>query len=75
MERSIEQRSADSDLVSQAFQQTEESFARWVADVRDYAIFLLDRDGRVLTWNSGAERIKGYRRDEIVGQHFSSTLR
>ena len=42
-----------------------------VGAVRDYAIFMLDADGRVLTWNEGAERIKGYRKEEIVGQHFS----
>ncbi len=42
-----------------------------VESVRDYAIYLLDRDGNVMTWNSGAERIKGYSADEIVGKHFS----
>ncbi len=49
----------------------EEQFARLVTGVRDYAIFLLDRDGCVQSWNAGAERIKGYRAEEIVGQHFS----
>jgi PAS domain S-box-containing protein len=39
--------------------------------VVDYAIFQLDRDGYVLTWNTGAQRIKGYTADEIIGQHFS----
>jgi PAS domain S-box-containing protein len=39
--------------------------------VRDYAIYLLDRDGCVMTWNTGAERIKGYASDEILGLHFS----
>ena len=39
--------------------------------VRDYAIFLLDADGIVATWNAGAERIKGYRADEVIGRHFS----
>jgi PAS domain S-box-containing protein len=39
--------------------------------VTDYAIYMLDRDGFVTTWNPGAERIKGYRREEIIGQHFS----
>ena len=48
-----------------------EQFEQLVAGVRDYAVFLLDRQGRVLTWNTGAERIKGYRADEIIGQHFS----
>jgi len=37
----------------------------------DYAIFMLDADGRVATWNAGAQRIKGYKADEIVGHHFS----
>jgi PAS domain S-box-containing protein len=39
--------------------------------VAEYAIFLLDRDGHILTWNTGARRIKGYTPDEIIGQHFS----
>lgn len=42
-----------------------------VESIRDYAIFVLDPEGRVLTWNPGAEAMKGYTRDEIVGQHFS----
>src|SRR4051794_31694985 len=43
-----------------------------VAGTKDYAIFMLDPDGRVATWNSGAERIKQYRADEIIGKHFST---
>jgi len=42
-----------------------------VDSVRDYAIFLLDHDGFVVTWNRGAEFIKGYKPDEIAGKHFS----
>ena len=42
-----------------------------MAAVKDYAIFVLDPDGRVSSWNTGAERIKGYKSDEIVGEHFS----
>jgi diguanylate cyclase (GGDEF)-like protein/PAS domain S-box-containing protein len=42
-----------------------------VAEVRDYAILMLDRDGYVATWNAGARRFKGYRADEIIGRHFS----
>ncbi|HEU4884388.1 MAG TPA: PAS domain S-box protein [Longimicrobium sp.] len=42
-----------------------------VDSVQDYAIFLLDSDGHILTWNRGAERIKGYTPREIIGQHFS----
>ncbi|HEX2791688.1 MAG TPA: PAS domain S-box protein [Steroidobacteraceae bacterium] len=51
--------------------QSEERFRLLVESVRDYAIFMLDPDGRVLTWNAGAERFKGYRANEIIGQHFS----
>ena len=46
-------------------------FRLLVASVRDYAIFMLDVGGYVATWNPGAERLKGYRADEIIGQHFS----
>jgi PAS domain S-box-containing protein len=42
-----------------------------VNSVQDYAIFLLDRGGNVLTWNQGAEKIKGYKAKEIIGRHFS----
>ena len=54
-----------------AFLQSDERFRLLVETVRDYAIFLLDPQGRVQTWNTGAARIKGYRPDEIIGQHFS----
>lgn len=46
-------------------------FERLVNSVRDYAIYLLDRDGHVASWNAGAERFKGYAAAEIIGQHFS----
>jgi len=42
-----------------------------VDSVRDYAIFVLSPDGNVLTWNQGAQALKGYSREEIIGQHFS----
>jgi PAS domain S-box-containing protein len=42
-----------------------------VDNVRDYAIILLDPEGKVLSWNAGAERLKGWKADEIIGQHFS----
>lgn len=48
-----------------------EEFRLLVEGVKDYAIFLLDRDGHVMTWNAGAERIKQYAADEILGQRFS----
>ncbi|HEX3865238.1 MAG TPA: CHASE3 domain-containing protein, partial [Gemmatimonadaceae bacterium] len=49
----------------------EEQFRLMVESVKDYAIITLDREGRVTSWNRGAEAIKGYRSDEIIGQHFS----
>ena len=49
----------------------EEPFRRLVDSVSDYAIFLLDTEGRVATWNRGAQRIKGYRPEEIIGKHIS----
>ena len=49
---------------------SEEQFRILVQGVTDYAIFMLDTEGRVASWNPGAERIKGYRPDEIIGQYF-----
>jgi PAS domain S-box-containing protein len=50
---------------------SERHFRLLVQSVTDYAIYMLDPSGRVASWNAGAERIKGYTRDEIVGSHFS----
>src|SRR5271166_3140074 len=55
----------------EALRQAEQRFSSMVEAVRDYAIIILELDGRVASWNKGAERIKGYRAEEIVGQHFS----
>jgi PAS domain S-box-containing protein len=49
----------------------QEDFQSLIADVEEYAIFVLNRNGEVQSWNAGAERIKGYRADEIIGRHFS----
>ena len=54
-----------------ALYESEQRFRMLVEGVRDYAIYMLDRDGRITNWNSGAELIKGYSVKEIVGQHFS----
>ena len=50
---------------------SEELFRLMVEAVRDYAIFALDTEGHVMSWNPGAERIKGYRAEDIIGSHFS----
>ncbi|HYD11593.1 MAG TPA: PAS domain S-box protein [Allosphingosinicella sp.] len=51
--------------------ESERAFRILVQGVTDYAIYMLDPEGRVTTWNTGAERIKGYSTDEVIGQHFS----
>jgi PAS domain S-box-containing protein len=54
-----------------ALRQSEERFRTLVEGVKDYAIYMLDPEGRVTTWNAGAERIEGFPSEEIIGQHFS----
>ena len=54
----------------EALRSSEGRFRLLVETVRDYAIFMLDPDGRIASWNAGAQRLKGYTVDEIVGQHF-----
>ncbi len=61
------QRAAEEEL-----RRSEERFRLLVDAVRDYAIFMLDPDGHVVSWNAGAERIKGYAASEIIGRHFRS---
>ncbi|HST57186.1 MAG TPA: ATP-binding protein [Longimicrobium sp.] len=61
-ERGTSRREADADLML---------YRKLVESVHDYAIFALDSQGHIITWNAGAQRFKGYTRDEIVGQHFS----
>ncbi len=51
--------------------ESEERFRLLVGSVKDYAIIMLDPSGQVVSWNEGAERIKGYKQDEIIGRHMS----
>jgi PAS domain S-box-containing protein len=51
--------------------QTSDPFRLLVESIQDYAIFVLDPQGFIVTWNPGAEKIKGYQADEIIGKHFS----
>jgi PAS domain S-box-containing protein len=67
----VSQESDASRHVENRRQESDEVFRLLVDSVKDYAIFLLDPNGKVSTWNQGAERIKGYRASEIIGQHFS----
>lgn len=52
-------------------QQSEERLRLLIEEVKDYAIFMLDPEGRVASWNKGAERMRGYHAEEIMGRHFS----
>ena len=61
-----EQRAAE-----QTLKQSEQQFRLLVQSVTDYAIYMLDAQGRVSSWNLGAQRIKGYAPEEVIGQHFS----
>ncbi len=55
-----------------ALREGEERYRRVIEGVRDYGIFALDVEGNVVSWNTGAERIKGWSADEILGRHFST---
>ncbi|WP_439686008.1 histidine kinase [Cupriavidus oxalaticus] len=56
---------------AEALRESEETLRLLVEGVKDYAVFMLDPAGNIVSWNSGASYIKGYRRDEILGRHFS----
>lgn len=56
----------------ETLRQSEEQFRLLVQGVTDYAIYMLDSNGNVSSWNAGAQRIKGYTPDEIIGRHFST---
>ena len=58
-------------LAEEALRQSEEQLRLLIQGVTDYAIYMLTPDGRVSSWNAGAQRIKGYRPEEIIGEHFS----
>jgi PAS domain S-box-containing protein len=71
MESQIFLRAREVQEHTEALRLSEQRFRSLVESVKDYAIFMVDPQGRVSTWNPGAERIKGYRPEEIVGKHFS----
>ncbi|MEJ5058994.1 MULTISPECIES: hybrid sensor histidine kinase/response regulator [unclassified Pseudomonas] len=61
----------DRKMAEEVLKQSEQQFRLLVQSVTDYAIYMLDPDGRLTNWNLGAQRIKGYAPEEIIGQHFS----
>lgn len=58
-------------LAQEALRQSEDQFKRLVLGVTDYAIYMLDPQGIITNWNAGAQRIKGYLPEEVIGKHFS----
>jgi len=62
---------SDSEGLTSAGGESKEQLLRLIENVKDYAIFMLDSRGHVTTWNQGAERLKGYTAEEIIGKHFS----
>jgi PAS domain S-box-containing protein len=71
LQEELERRTDLFDVQEKKGLEAAEMFRLLVTSVRDYAIFLLDPTGHVATWNTGAQRLKGYAADEIVGKHFS----
>ncbi len=71
LETRVRERAAELAEANLALHETQERFRLMVAGVKDYAILMLDPEGNVVSWNRGAEHIKGYRTEEILGQHFS----
>lgn len=56
---------------TEELRQSEEQLSLLIEGITDYAMFMLDRDGNITSWNSGAQKLKGYKHDEIIGKHFS----
>lgn len=71
LENALEVAQADGETMAEELRRKDEHYRLLVESVVDYAIFTLDPDGIVTSWNAGAERLKGWREDEVCGKHFS----
>jgi PAS domain S-box-containing protein len=71
LEQRVAERTAQIETAAELLRASEQRFRLLVENVQDYSIVMLDPDGRVSNWNTGTERLTGYREDEIVGQHYS----
>ena len=71
LEQTVTARTADLNASLEKLRQSEESFRLLVEGVSDYAIYRIDADGNIKTWNKGAEKIKGYTANEVLGRHIS----
>lgn len=70
LNKQLEEEKISAQKNADELRRTEESYHRMVAEVQDYAILMLDKDGTIQSWNLGAEKIKGYKADEILGKNF-----
>ncbi len=71
LEQRIAERTRAAEASAEQLRRSERNFSLLVGSVTDYAIYMLDLSGRVTSWNAGAERIKGYGANEVIGRHFS----
>jgi PAS domain S-box-containing protein len=72
LEKKVEEKTQDLKFKNEELKSSEERYHKMVEEVEDYAIILLDKEGIVRNWNKGAEKIKGYKEEEIVGKSFSA---
>jgi PAS domain S-box-containing protein len=70
-EWSVRHESVQRGCTEETLRDSEEKYRMLVDGVRDYAIFMLDLRGQILSWNAGAEKVKGYKAEEIIGRNFS----
>jgi PAS domain S-box-containing protein len=68
---SVQRDSSRRETAEELLRESQEQYRMLLDGVEDYAIFVMDPEGRIVSWNAGAERIKGYRADEIIGRNFS----
>ena len=71
LEARVQDRARQLEASFEQLRESERRFRLLVEALTDYAIFMLDPEGNIVNWNTGAERIKRYRAEEIIGQHFS----
>ena len=72
LEKKVEEKTYDLQVKTEELKKSEERYHKMIEEVEDYAIILLDKDGIIQNWNKGAEKIKGYKEEEIVGRSFSN---
>lgn len=72
LEKQVKERTAELESLNETLKKSEERYHLMVEEVQDYAILYLNRDGIVENWNTGAEKIKGYKAEEIIGKSFSN---